>query len=164
MCPSERRRRRLNKSAYILSTLTTDSTSELDVFRHDGDSLGVNGAQVGVFEESDEICLAGLLQSHDGRALEAQIGLEVLSDLADETLKRQLANQQLGALLVTADLTKSNGSRPVTMGLLHSAGSGRTLSGSLRCKLFSGSLASSRFTSCLLRTCHAALLSLLLYR
>src|SRR5688572_8452028 len=114
----------------------------------------MDGAQVGVLEQTDQICLAGLLQSHDGRALEAQIGLEVLSNLTDETLEGQLANQQLGALLVTTNLTKSDCSRPVTMGLLHAASSWCALSGCLRCKLLPGSLATGRLTSSLLRTCH----------
>ncbi len=65
-----------------LSAFTTDAASELDVLGHDGDSLGVNGAQVGVLEETDHVSLAGLLQSHDGRALEAQVRLEVLGEIA----------------------------------------------------------------------------------
>ena len=36
-------------------------------------------AQVGVFEEADEVCLAGFLERHDSRALESEIGLEVLA-------------------------------------------------------------------------------------
>ena len=67
-----------------LSTLAADSSGQLDVFRHDGDSLGVDGAQVGVFEKTDQVGLASLLQGHDGRALEAQIRLEVLSDFTDQ--------------------------------------------------------------------------------
>jgi len=61
----------------------------LDVLGHDGDSLGVDGAQVGVLEETDQVSLAGLLQSHDSRALEAQIRLEVLDDFTHQTLKGQ---------------------------------------------------------------------------
>ena len=49
----------------------------------DGDTLGVDGAQVGVLEEGDEIRLDGLLQSTDGGGLEAEIGLEVLGDLTN---------------------------------------------------------------------------------
>ena len=33
-----------------LGAFATDSSGQLDVFRHDGDSLGVDGAQVRVFE------------------------------------------------------------------------------------------------------------------
>ena len=47
---------------------------------------------------------------------EAQISLEV------QALEGQLADQQLGALLVSADLTQSDGAGPVAVGLLDSAG------------------------------------------
>lgn len=41
-----------------------------------GDTLSVDGGQVGVFEEGDKVRLSSFLQSHDGRRLEAKIGLE----------------------------------------------------------------------------------------
>ena len=78
-----------------LSTFSTDTAGKLDVLGHDGHTLGVDGAQVGVLEETDQVSLAGLLQSHDGGALEAQIGLEVLGDLTDETLEGELADEEL---------------------------------------------------------------------
>lgn len=49
-----------------LSTLTTDTTGKLDVLWHDGDTFGVDGAQVSVFEETDEVSLRRLLESHNG--------------------------------------------------------------------------------------------------
>jgi hypothetical protein len=49
-----------------LSSLSSESSSELEVLGLDGDSLGVDGAQVGVLEERDEVCLRGFLESHDG--------------------------------------------------------------------------------------------------
>ncbi len=36
-----------------LSAFSTDTSCQLDVLWHDGDTLGVDGAQVGVLEESD---------------------------------------------------------------------------------------------------------------
>ena len=33
----------------------------------DGDTLGVDGSQVGVLEEGDEVRLCSLLEGHDGR-------------------------------------------------------------------------------------------------
>ena len=56
------------------------------------------------------ISFAGFLKGHHGRALETQIGLEILSDLTDKTLEGQLADQEFGGFLVTTDLTKSHGS------------------------------------------------------
>ena len=137
-----------------LSTLATDSSGQLDVFRHDCDSLGVDGAQVRIFEKTDQVCLAGLLQGHDGRALETQIGLEVLRDFTHQTLEGQLADEQLGALLVTTDLTKSDGARPVAMRLLHSTGSRCAFAGGLGRQLLPRGLATGRLASCLLGTRH----------
>jgi len=48
---------RKGKCVCNLSTLSTDTAGELDVLGHDGDTLGVDGAQVGVFEESYEVGL-----------------------------------------------------------------------------------------------------------
>ena len=47
------------------------------------------GAQVGVLEEANKVGLSGLLESEDGGALEAEVRLEVLGDLADEALERE---------------------------------------------------------------------------
>jgi histone H3 len=84
----------------------------------DGDTLGVDGAQVGVLEEGDEVGLDGLLESTDGRGLEAEIRLEVLGDLTNKTLERQLADEKLGGLLVATNLTEGDGSRLVAVRLL----------------------------------------------
>ena len=48
------------------------------------------------------------LEGADGGRLEPQVGLEVLGDLPHETLERQLADQQLGRLLVPPDLTEGD--------------------------------------------------------
>ena len=137
-----------------LSTLATDTAGQLDVLGHDGHTLGVDGAQVGVLEQTDQVSLAGLLQSHDGGALEAQIGLEVLSDLTHKTLEWQLADEELGGFLVTADLTESHCSGPVTVGLLHTSGGRGALASGLGGQLLTRGLASGRFTGGLLGTCH----------
>ena len=143
-----------------LSAFAADTTSQLDVLGHDRHSLGVDGAQVGVLEQTDQVGLAGLLQGHDGRALEAQVGLEVLSDLADEALEGQLADQQLGRLLVATDLAESDRSGPVPMRFLHAAGRRSALAGGLRGQLLPRRLSAGGLASSLLRTCHDEELSL----
>ena len=54
------------------------------------------------------------LQGADGRALETQVSLEVLSNLPHQALERQLADQQLSGLLVPTDLSQSHGAGPET--------------------------------------------------
>lgn len=137
-----------------LGALTTDAAGQLDVLGHDGHTLGVDGAQVGVLEETHQVSLAGLLQGHDGRALEAQVSLEVLGDLPHQALEGQLADEQLGALLVTADLPEGHSSGPVPVGLLDTTGGWGALTGCLGGQLLPWGLASSRFTGSLLCTCH----------
>lgn len=137
-----------------LSPLTADAPRQLNVLWHNGHTLGVDGAEVGILEETDEVRLARLLQGHYGRALEAEVGLEVLRDFTDQALEWQLADEELGALLVATDLSQSNCTRTVAMGLLHASGSRCALSGCLRCQLLPWSLASRGLTRGLLRTGH----------
>ena len=115
----------------------------------------MDGAQVGVLEETDQVSLAGLLQGHDGRALEAEVGLEVLGDFTDKTLEGELADQKLGGFLVTTDLTESDGSGPVTVRFLHASCGRGGLPRSLGGELLSGSFSSGGFTGGLLCTCHS---------
>ena len=58
-----------------LVALAAKAPREGKVFWLDGDTLGVDGGEVGVLEEGDEVCLSGLLEGHDGGGLEAEIGL-----------------------------------------------------------------------------------------
>ncbi len=84
----------------------------------DGDTLGVNGAEIGVLKQRDEVSLNRLLESADGRRLEAEVRLEVLGNLADETLERELSDEELRRLLVATDLTEGDGTGLVPVGLL----------------------------------------------
>ena len=137
-----------------LSSLSTDPPGELDVLGHDGDPLGVDGAQVGVLKQTNKVGLAGLLEGHDGGGLEPEVSLEVLGDLPHQTLEGQLADEELGGLLVSPDLTESHSSGPVSVGLLDSSGGGGRLPGSLGGQLLPGSLSSGGLTGGLLGTSH----------
>ena len=114
----------------------------------------MDGSQVGVFEEGDEVSLAGFLQSHDGRRLESQISLEVLSNFTNKSLERQLSDQKFSGLLVSSDFSKSDGTRTVTVRLLDSSSGWSRLSGSLGGKLLTGSLSSGRLSGGLLGSGH----------
>ena len=140
-----------------LCSFPTDPPCQLNVFGHDGNPLSMDGAEVSVLKQTNQISLAGLLEGHDGRALESQIGLEILSDLTDQTLEGKLADQKLGGLLVSPDLTESHSSGPVSVGLLHSSSGWGRFSGSLGGQLLPGGLSSSGLTGGLLGTSHICL-------
>jgi len=137
-----------------LSPLSTDPPGELDVLGHDGDTLGVDGAQVGVLEQPDQVSLAGFLKSSNSGRLEPEIGFEILSDFPHQTLEGQLPDEKLSGLLVSSDLSESHSSGPVSVRLLHSSGGGSGLPGSLGGQLLPGSFSSGGFTSGLLGTGH----------
>jgi len=139
-----------------LSTLTTDPPGKLNVLGHDGDPLGVDGAQVGVLKQANQVGLAGLLQGHDSRALEPQVGLEVLSNLPHQALEGQLADEELSGLLVPPDLTEGHCARPVPVWLLHAPGGRGALPGGLGGQLLPGGLASGGLPGGLLGTSHGA--------
>ena len=84
-----------------LCSFSANASGQLDVLGHDGYPLGMDGTQVGVLEEGDEVGLNGLLESTDGGRLEAEVRLEVLGNLTDETLERELA-VQIVSMFVTA--------------------------------------------------------------
>ena len=137
-----------------LSALSADTAGELDVLGHDGDTLGVNGAKVGVFEESYEVSLRSFLEGHDGRALEAEVSLEVLGNLTHQTLEGKLADEELRGFLVSPDFTESHSARPVAMGFLHTSGGGGGFASGLGGQLLARSLTSGGFTGGLLGTSH----------
>merc|ERR1719502_1427598 len=134
--------------------LATDAARELNVLRHDRHALGVDRAEVGVLEEADEVGLGRLLEREDRRRLEAQVGLEVLRDLAHEALEGQLADQELRRLLVLANLAQRDGARAVAVGLLDAARRRGRLARGLGRELLAGGLAAGRLARRLLGARH----------
>jgi hypothetical protein len=82
----------------------------------------VDGGQVGVLEERDEVGLSGLLKGSDGGGLydqlkyrareaemvmtylESEVGLEVLGDFSDQTLEGELSDEKLGRPEAVSDV------------------------------------------------------------
>ena len=130
----------------------------MHVLWHDGDSLGVDGAEVGVLEESDHVSLSGLLESEDGGGLESEISLEIVGDFSNESLEGEFPNEELSRFLESSDLSKGDGSGLESVGSLDTGGGdgtrgfalgglvGNGLSGGLGGgSLSSGMLGSSHF-------------------
>jgi len=137
-----------------LRSLSTKAAGELDILRLNCNSLGVNGTQVCVFKEGDEVGLNGLLEGTDGGRLEAKVRLEVLSNLTNQALEGELSDEELGGLLVTTDLTESDGTRLISVGLLDTSGGRGRLAGGLGSKLLTRGLATGGLSGGLLGTRH----------
>ena len=135
--------------------LTTDSAGKLHILGHDGDSLGVDGAEVGVLEETDHVGLGSLLEGEDSRGLETELVSVLRSDFTDESLEGQFADEELGGLLEASDLTESDGAGSEAMGFLDAVG-GRLglLGGSLVSDVLPGVLGAGVLASGLLSAGH----------
>jgi hypothetical protein len=134
--------------------LPTNAAGELDVLWHDGHTFGVDGAKVGVFEETNEVGLGGFLEGEDSGALETEVVLELGGDLTDKSLEGKLADEELGGLLETSDLTESDGAWSEAVGFLDTTGSGGLLDCGLVGDVLSGGLATSVLASSVLCACH----------
>ena len=91
----------------------------------------MDGAEVGVLEERDEVGLSSFLKGEHGGALEPELLLELVGDLADESLEGELSDEEVSGLLVLPDLSEGNCSGFESVGLLDTGGHGRRLSGDL---------------------------------
>ena len=117
--------------SVITHAIASDTTGKVHVLLLDGDALGVDGAEVRVFEETDDVGLGGLLQSLEGLGLEAEVMVHVHSDASDESLEGRSWQQHIDRLLVAFDLSESDGARLVShlalLDFLHAASSGGVL-------------------------------------
>ena len=120
--------------------LSTDSAGELHVLGHDGDALGVDGAEVGVLEKTNHVGLGGFLEGKDGRGLETELTAVVGGDLTDKSLEGELADEELSGFLESSDLTEGDGAGSESVRSLDSASG--SLGGGLGSDVLSGVLGS----------------------
>ena len=148
-------KKKLSSRIKRSGALTTDSAGELHVLGHNGDSLGVDGAKVGVLEKTDHVSLRGFLEGKNGRGLETELVSVLRSDLTDESLEGELADEELGGLLETSDLSESDGTGSESVGFLDAVG-GRLslLSSSLVSDVLSWVLGAGVLASSLLSAGH----------
>ncbi len=121
--------------------VSADALGQLEVLRHDGHPLGMDGAEVSVLEERHQVGLSSFLEGQDSLTLEPDLLFELSSNLTHQSLEGELPDQQVGlnkgpkrkgtqlrrveieiesyALLEFSDLSESNCSRFESVGLLH---------------------------------------------
>ena len=78
----------------------------------------MDSAEVGVFEEADEVGFSGFLEGEDSGRLPPEPSVQILRDFFHKALEGGLANEKLGGLLVATDVAEGDGSRAVAMRFL----------------------------------------------
>ena len=99
----------LTLNTEIVVGLTSDSSGELHVLLHDGHSLGVDAAQVGILENSDQVSLGGFLESDESLSLASKGVIDLHADGSDDSLEGGSWKEEVGRLLVSLDLPKGDG-------------------------------------------------------
>ena len=96
--------------AMVLEPLAADSAGKVQVLLHHGNSVCVDGTKVGVLEETGKVALSSLLEGDEGSRLESELGVDTVADGADESLEGGLGEHEGCLLLISLDLSQSDGS------------------------------------------------------
>ena len=94
----------------VSSHLAPNAAGQLHVLRHDGATLGMDGAQLRILIHPNQVGLGGFLKGQDGSGLNPHVHCAVpkgLHDLSDQPLKGKLANEKIWGLLALADLSQA---------------------------------------------------------
>ena len=144
------------RKVYSL-TFPANATGQLHVSGDDRDASGVDGAQIRVLEQPDEVGFRSFLKSEHGRALESQVILELGSDLPNEALEGKLSDQELSALLEATDLSQRHSARSVPVRPLDTACGRGLLGRRLVSDVLAGRFAASVLAGCMLCSGHSFL-------
>lgn len=138
--------------------ISSDSSGQDNILRHDGDSVSMDGTEIGVLEESNKVWLGGFLEGQNGWGLESHVGLAFRGELSNKSLEWEFSDQKVSRLLELSDLSDSNGTWSESVWLLDSASlSNRLLGGSLASGFSSNLLWSDVWSVDSLSSCHILL-------
>ena len=143
-------------SVYLVP-FASNPHSKLDIPLHDGDTVSVDGAKVGILEETDKVSFGGFLESSDGAGLEPKVTTESGGDFSDEPLEWELPDEELSALLVLPDFSEGDGTWAESVLLLGTLGVNDWggLAGSLGTERLPWGLTTSGLSCGLLSTSHS---------
>ena len=81
----------------------------MEITSHEGDTLGVESAEVGITEETSDVGFSCFLESSNGGSLPAETVLVAGGEFTDEALEGSLAHEEVSGLLVLLDLAEGDG-------------------------------------------------------
>ena len=113
---------KIQNKIFKSESVSSNSLGELEISGHDGDSLGVDGAEVGVLEQGDQVSLSSFLEGQDSGGLESEFLLPLVGDFPDHSLEGELSDQQVSGLLVFPDFPEGHCSGFESVGFLDSSG------------------------------------------
>ncbi len=86
----------INPIDKLSIAFAADSAGQMEVLSHNGNTLGMDCAKVGILEEPNQIGLGRLLESEHGLTLEPNVLLEFHGDFPYESLEGELSDEKVG--------------------------------------------------------------------
>ena len=106
--------------SVVKGSLASDSSGQDEVLLHDGHSVGMDSAQVGVLEETNQVCFSCFLDSKQSLGLESDVRVNGFTDGSHESLEWSFLDEHVGGLLVSLDLSEGDCSWSESL-LLHAS-------------------------------------------
>ena len=139
---------------YRSETFSSNSSGQLNILGHDGDSSCMNGTQVGIFKKTNQVGFRCFLQSQNSGTLESEFGFVFVGNISNQSLEGEFSNKQFGALLVFSNFSKSDCAWSESVSLFDSSSGGCTFSSGLGSELLSGGFSSGGFSCSLFSSGH----------
>ena len=98
----------------VVPSVAPDAPGQVHVLLLHGDASSVDGAEVGVLEQPDNVSFRGFLERVEGLALESQLVIHVCRDASDKPLEAGSGQKHIYTLLVALDLSEGDRARLVT--------------------------------------------------
>lgn len=99
----------VDPNSFCSHSFTSNSSRELHVLWHDGNSLCMDSTKICIFKETNKVCLRSLLEGKDSWCLESQVIFVFWRNFSNEPLEWKFPDEQFGALLKLSDFSQSNG-------------------------------------------------------
>jgi hypothetical protein len=144
------------KGFFFLGPFTSNALCKLDIPFHNGHTVRVDGTQVRILKQPNQVGFRSFLQSSNSRRLEAEIPPETRGNLTNESLKWQLSDEEICGLLVFPDFSEGHSTRPETMLLFGTLGVNHRcgLAGSFGTQGLAWGFTTGGLPSCLLGSSH----------
>ena len=94
----------------VVVSITSDSSSEVHILLHDGNSVGVDGTKVGILENSDQVGLGTLLESLECVRGKSEVAVNTGGNRLDESHEWSSWDHVGHGFLVLLDLSEGNSS------------------------------------------------------
>ena len=98
--------------------VSADSSGEVHILLEDSGALGVDGTEVGVLEDSDDVSFRSFLEGKESLRLESELVVKIRADASDKSLERGAWKEVADRFLIFLNLSEGDGTWLISSCLL----------------------------------------------